>query len=101
MFNMSTERENRAADMVMTVDPRSAEHNTTFLLQMLKQSFTCDIGIDSGRRVAEGDNGKIRRRAGFDVWQFCKATMEIAGKGQLFLLRGAKCCNTGQLQRKP
>ena len=101
MLDMGTEGEDCATNEEAPIDPGPAQHDASFLLQMLKQSLTGLIGVGAVGHVAESDDRQVGRRTGVEPWQLGQAGVEIAGKPQLFLLSRAEGGNTGQLQRKP
>src|SRR3954452_12640862 len=101
MRQMGTERQYRAAQPGLAVDPGAAEEHPALRLDSTKQRVVERVDIDSGRAVAEGDDRKIGRWPGIPARHLRQARMEIARELDLLRLRRAECGDSGELERKP
>src|SRR6185295_18801849 len=63
MLEMRAEAEDRGAEAIAAVDPRSAQHHPPFLLDVADQPFVEIVDVARLRQVAEGDDREVRRRA--------------------------------------
>src|SRR6476469_9845564 len=62
MLEMRAEAEDRAAQIVAAVDPRTAQHHPALLLDVLDQAFVEIVDVPAFGQVAESSDGQLRHR---------------------------------------